>query len=307
MDMKELTYVITIAEEGSISAAAEKLFMAQSSLSQALRLYEAELGTPIFMRTPQGVRPTAAGSAFIQRARQILQSYHLAKSEMWDIEALQGGRVLLGISSFRGEYLLPPVLRRFREKYPKVLVEILEMDSIYLGEQVAKGVLDLALIAHPPAGLREVERLTQDEVLIVAEKSHPVMELARPCPDQPGEFQVEFRDTVDFDYILGPSQSILGQLAREEFRKCNREPKGSNHNITASFAAAMARGGLGLSLTYRSCIVPDENVRYLHIGERGVWVDLVLAYPAGEYRSRAAKALARSFREVYGGKRTAGR
>ena len=102
MDMKELNYIVAIADAGSISAAAEKLFMAQSSLSQALSLYESELGTPIFVRTSRGVRPTPSGSVFISHARQILNHYRLAQSEVWDIEGLNGGRVEFGISSFRG-------------------------------------------------------------------------------------------------------------------------------------------------------------------------------------------------------------
>ena len=102
MNLKELNYIVTIADEGSISRAAEKLYMAQSSLSQFLQLYEAELGAPLFMRTSRGVRPTASGSVFLNHARQILLQYHRAQSELWDIEELSGGRIELGISTFRG-------------------------------------------------------------------------------------------------------------------------------------------------------------------------------------------------------------
>ena len=117
MEIKELNYLIAIAEEKSISKAAERLYMAQSSLSQALQLYEAELGTPIFMRTARGVRPTPAGDAFLSHARQILKQYHLAQSEAWDIENLKGGQIIFGISTFRGTYLLPPVLKKFNHNY----------------------------------------------------------------------------------------------------------------------------------------------------------------------------------------------
>lgn len=58
MDLKELNYVVTVANEGSISRAAEKLFMSQSSLSQAIRVLEQDLGTSVFVRTTRGVRPT---------------------------------------------------------------------------------------------------------------------------------------------------------------------------------------------------------------------------------------------------------
>ena len=68
MDLKELDYIVTVADEGSISRAAEKWFMAQSSLSQAVRLIEQDLGTSVFVRTARGVRLTAAGEAFISHA-----------------------------------------------------------------------------------------------------------------------------------------------------------------------------------------------------------------------------------------------
>ena len=118
MDLKELNYLIAIADEGSISRAAESLYMAQSSLSQFLQQYEAELGVRLFFRTTRGVRPTAAGQAFIQNARQILLHYRRAQNEVWDIEQLKGGRIEFGTATFRGTYLLPPVPKRFTRLIP---------------------------------------------------------------------------------------------------------------------------------------------------------------------------------------------
>lgn len=300
MDLKELTYVVTIAEEGSISAAAEKLFMAQSSLSQALRLFEAELGTPVFMRTSRGVRPTAAGNAFIERAKQILKDYRLAQNEAWDIEGLHGGRVELGISTFRGCNLLPPVLQIFHKRYPEVHVEITELNSLQLEDKILKGLLDIALIAIPAMRLKErIYPLMRDEILIVAAGDHPVLQHAKSRPDRPEEFWIDFKDTADFEYILGPPDTMLGRAIRQEFRKCGQEPVGLNTHISAAFAAAMARSGLGLTTTYRSCMVQNGETRYLRIGREGVFLELALAYPAGEYRSKAAQALGELFYELY--------
>ena len=69
MHLKELTYIVTLADEGSISRAADKLYMAQSSLSQFLQQYESELGLPLFIRTSKGIRPTSAGTLFVDNAR----------------------------------------------------------------------------------------------------------------------------------------------------------------------------------------------------------------------------------------------
>ena len=187
MDLKELDYIVTVANEGSISRAAEKLFMAQSSLSQAVRLFEQDLGTPIFVRTARGVRPTSAGEAFIFHARQILQQYQEARSEASDIENLKGGTVIFGISTYRGTYLLPPVLKKFHALYPRVHVEICEMDSIDLENKILEGLLDLALIAAPPVRIKHgVDFLMRDEIMIATTADHPVMAFANglaaaPC------------------------------------------------------------------------------------------------------------------------------
>ena len=119
MDLKELNYIVVIADEGSISRAADKLYMAQSSLSQFLFQYEAELGAKLFVRTARGVRPTSAGEVFIDHARQILMDYHRTKNEIWDIEQLHGGRIDLGISTFRGTRLSAPRPERIPAHLPR--------------------------------------------------------------------------------------------------------------------------------------------------------------------------------------------
>ena len=118
MELKELRYIVTLAEEGSISRAADRLFMAQSSLSQFLLQYEKELGTPLFARTAKGIRPTTGGASFIERAREILLQYRRAENELWDSVNLEGGEnYFLEISFlFGGRYMLPDILADFQQK-----------------------------------------------------------------------------------------------------------------------------------------------------------------------------------------------
>ena len=299
MDLKELNYVVTVANEGSISRAAEKLFMSQSSLSQAIRVLEQDLGTSVFVRTTRGVRPTAAGDAFISHAKQILQQYRTACSEAADIENLKGGTMIFGISTYRGTYLLPPVLKRFRALYPKVHVEICEMDSIDLEDQLLEGLLDLALIAAPPVRIRHgVSPFMRDEIMIVTTADHPVMDFVRTCESDPKLFWIDLKDTAAFEYIFVPPNTVLGRVGRQALRDAGIEPLGQGTDLSASFAAAMAREGAGLAFTYRSCRVPGDHFRYLRVGKEGIFLDLALAWPAGKYRSRAASALAELFQEM---------
>lgn len=242
MNLKELNYIVTIADEGSISRAAEKLYMAQSSLSQFLQLYEAELGAPLFMRTSRGVRPTASGSVFLNHARQILLQYHRAQSELWDIEELSGGRIELGISTFRGTYLLPPVLKRFRDLYPRIHVEITEKDSMYLEEMILEGFLDMALLALPSPRLhKQLDFLTRDEIYLVTVSEHPVMEFVHREED--GTRWVDLKDIARFECILGPPRTILGSMIRKALRGSAPGALGPEHQYHRPLRCRHGPGG----------------------------------------------------------------
>ena len=81
MDLKDFEYLIALAEEGSVSKAADRLFMAQSTLSQFLQQYESELGVKLFLRTSRGICPTQNGAVFIAHLRRIRGEYRQARSE----------------------------------------------------------------------------------------------------------------------------------------------------------------------------------------------------------------------------------
>lgn len=295
MEFRELNYLITIAEERSISKAAEKLFMAQSSLSQSLQSMEAELGGKLFIRTSTGVRLTQAGEVMLERARKMLMDYRQVKDMIQDMEELKAGRVEFGISTFRGGYLLPKVLFDFKRLYPQVQVEITEANSIALEQLLIEGRLDLGLVALPLTKLKsDVRFLMKDEIYIAAAENHPVLEYAREM-ERDGQLSlyVELEDTLRFEYILSDYDTILGAISRREFSRRGLVPRVCNGNLTAPFAAAMAMAGLGLAFTYGSCREPEKNIRYLSIGREGVFLDLALASPPGHYRSKAALALER--------------
>ena len=92
----------------------------------------------------------------------------------------------------------------------------------------------------------------------------------------------------------------MGRVARDEFKKIGMEPIARNVNFTAPFAAAMAREGIALAFTYESCIIEEDSAEYLRIGRDGIFLELGLAYPTGEYRSKATTALAQLFHDTYG-------
>ncbi len=296
MEMKELEYIIAIAEEGGISRAAQRLYLAQSSLSQFLARCEKDFGTKLFIRTGSGVRPTAAGELFVRNARQMLQHYNRVRDEVKEASEISGGIIRFGISSFRGRYLIPPVLKRFYTEYPTVDIVISEHDSSALMKRIAAGELDLALVAMVPGERRPDElAILQDEVCLVVNQAHPAMEYVHY--DYPNRPWVDLKDLEHFEFLLSNRTTVLGKVAYEQFEKHGIKPIAVNANLTAAFSAELACAGLGLAFTYASCTEQRADVEYLSIGKDKCFVDLVLIFPQGGYRNRAIQALEKTIRD----------
>lgn len=304
MEIREWNYLIAIAEEKSISKAAERLFMAQSSLSQFLSVMESELGCRLFVRTSTGVRPTEEGRLMTEYAYRALSEYHSVRDQMQDIRDLQRGRVIMGISSFRGSFLMPPVLNAFHMEYPGIRVEIREENSMVLEQLLQKGEIDLALLVLPATDFKGVvEPLMADEICLITRQGHPVLEKTRPTPSGSRSKIarcIDVRDTMEYEYLLSDYDTILGREARRIFREKGLTPTAHNEKLSAFFAASMGAAGLGLAFTYHSSHRYYPNAEYISLGEDGKFLKLGLAMPPGRYHSRAAEALKETMQRVLG-------
>ena len=295
MEVKELNYIIAISEEKSISKAAERLFMAQSSLSQFLSRLESELGTRLFIRTSTGVRPTESGRLMTEYAYQGISEYHRVRDMIQDIDDLNGGRVIMGISTFRGTFLMPPVLNEFRRLYPNIHVIIVEANSMALEQMLMKGNIDIALIIMPAEYLKhDAEFLMHDEICIIANKNHPVLNLAKPSPAHSKSRipkYINLNDAKEFEFLLSDYDTILGRESRKIFREHNIIPKVHNEKLSAFFAASMGAAGLGLAFTYYCAAAAYPDAEFLSLGEEGTIIDLGVSLAPGRYHSKAAIAL----------------
>lgn len=147
MNLKQAQYVKTIAECGSITAAAKKLFVSQPSLSQMLRQLEQETGLPIFDRSTSPMRLTYAGEKYLHAAERILAANAELDSQLREIRHEHAGRLCLGISVTRAMQVMPLVMPVFRQQYPNVSLQLTESGSANLEEMLRCGNIDLAFAA----------------------------------------------------------------------------------------------------------------------------------------------------------------
>jgi DNA-binding transcriptional LysR family regulator len=158
MELRHLRYFVAVAEERSITRAAERLWIAQPGLSTQMRRLEAELGIQLLNRHARGVELTPTGELFLERARATLKAADAARATGADLEAGLAGTVRLGIAIEAPAGLAPRLLAAFGQDRPDVEVTVFESYSGTLMRDLRDGRLD-AVIAPGAFGSAELRSL----------------------------------------------------------------------------------------------------------------------------------------------------
>lgn len=180
MNIKHAQYMLTVLKEGSITAAAKKLYISQPSLSQMIKLVENTLGTPIFNRSTDPITLTYAGEKYIEAAKKILTINDNLIKEIEEINHEEHGTIKLGIPVQRAMQVMPYVLPRFYAKYPYVKVDVRESGSANTEAAVLDGNVDLACLTTYPKH-EELNYILIEEEELVLLTSHN-SQLAKRIP-----------------------------------------------------------------------------------------------------------------------------
>lgn len=178
-EIDALRLLVTVADTGSFTKAAERLNYTQSAVSRRIASLEQRAGGALFERLARGVRLNPAGHALHRHAVDVLGRLARADQELTAIRAGLGGTLRVGAFSTANISLLPTALREFGRTAPDIEVVAVEGRSGALLRRLADGALDLAVVSDYPAGLPSVEGVTttallEDEILVALPRDHPL-------------------------------------------------------------------------------------------------------------------------------------
>ncbi len=251
MDNQNLKAFITVAEIGSFSEAADRLYLTQSAISKRIALLEQQIGKRLFDRIARQVSLTEAGNELLPRARRILQEYENALQAINDLSGQASGTLRLAISHHLGLHRLPPILKQFAQQYPNVTLDIEFMDSEKAYEKILHGesevaVITLALESHHNINSKKI---WNDPLRFICAQDHPLAALKQPA----------LQDLAEYPIILPGLNTYTGRIIQNLFQKEGiplKAPMSTNYLETIS---TMVEIGLGWS------VLPETLVRDLHV------------------------------------------
>jgi LysR family cyn operon transcriptional activator len=182
MELRQLRYLLAVAEEGHMGRAAARVHITQPGLSQQLRKLEDELGVSLIERHNKGVRLSVAGAALLPFIRNALRQIRDGRQALADLNQLTQGSVTVGSLQAPNVGLLPKAVARLTHAHPDVRVQAQEMAAQEIELGVLEGLLDLGIgfipVAHSPESY-ETELLFEEELVLVVRREHTLARQAR--------------------------------------------------------------------------------------------------------------------------------
>ena len=175
LNLHHLRVFSVVAECGSFTRAAVALRVSQPAVSKSVQELERQVALPLFERAGRASRLTAAGEALSAHARELFSVEASAEEALRALRGLEHGSLRIGASTTIATYMLPPILARFREAHPGVVVRVVSANTRAIARRVLERHLDIALVEGPVAHARlEAIAWRDDELVLIAHPDHPL-------------------------------------------------------------------------------------------------------------------------------------
>ena len=177
MNLNHLAIFHAAAEEGSMSRAADRLFISQPAVSKQIGELEAALGVSLFDRLPRGLRLSAAGELLAGHARRLFAVEAEAEQAIREMRGLTQGKLTIGASLTIGDYLMPKLLGAYHKRYPKIALHLEIANTQVIEQKLRENLLDFGLTeGFAEDGTLDAEVFAEDTLTAIVAPGHPLRE-----------------------------------------------------------------------------------------------------------------------------------
>ena len=284
MDLRLLEYIVAIEKYGSMTEAAEKLFITPSALNQQLLRLEKELDVPLFTRSKRRMLPTAAGTVYLDAAKEMLRIHQAAYAQLQDMAGCMTGTYRVGLTYDHGSDVFARIYPVFHRQYPGIQIRCFQLLVPEMLEMLENNSLDMAFLLGGNEddwhGV-EVLPLSEENLLLGLPRPHPLLQ-GRPFTREPQPaFDLRLLEGDSFALALKKS-TMRSQLIDPIFERAGYHP---NIMMESSFTAFLEQlTAQGICNT----IIPQSQVRN--------FADIQWFYLPGSPRFRFGFGYAKGYR-----------
>ena len=295
MEIRQLRYIVALAEERSFTRAAMREHIAQPALSQQIQRLERELGLALVERTTRRVTITEAGELLVARARRILAELTAAQDELQSLRGFQTGRVTVGAIHTMGPIDLSAALASYHRRHPFVELTVREHSSEELADLLRVDELDLAFLSVTERieshGLA-LEQLVSEELVAAVPRDHRLA----------GRDRIRMAELAGEQFVSYREGARLRELLEEGAHQSGFEPNVKFESNESQRIRALVARGLGVAIIPRSdAVASGPAVAIASLTEPELNRDITLAWRADRRHSPAATEFLALVRDLFAG------
>lgn len=250
MNLERLQVFYAVAVEKSFSKAAKKVNKTQSAVSQSIRLLENEVGETLFIRNNRSVILSEAGTILFEHALSIIESIEVAQVRIDSLKNLGEGELIISSSMTSACYMLPEVLKEFKDMYPGVKIILKNGLSDQAAEMVANKESDIGIVMLPINNPKlECIPLVVREDVIITSTNHILNKVA----------DIKVSSLLDYEFILLDKEAHTRQYINNHFNSLGAEPKVAMEVGNMEIIKQMVILNFGISLIPRIAVRQEEG------------------------------------------------
>lgn len=245
LNLYRLWIFMTVVECGGFSAAANKLYLSQPSVSNQVRQLEQSLRTTLIDRSGARIRLTPEGEVLLEYAKRVFLLADEAVAAIRQVSGLQAGSLVAGGSTTVGTYLLPPLLAAFRKHHPSIDVNIYVGNGEQVERRLVDGEIGVAVLAGEPTAPQLVsEPILEDRLILITPPDHPMAEARTVAP---GKLAGE-------RFLIREPGSATRGLQEEALETWGLTETGTSEIHGPETIKQAVAAGLGVSLVSEHCV-----------------------------------------------------
>ncbi|GGB89592.1 LysR family transcriptional regulator [Staphylococcus nepalensis] len=284
MEIRQISYFLEVAQQGSFTKASQTLHISQPALSKTIKAFETELGVELLDRTDKRVRLTDSGEIVYQYGKQILNTISTLTSSLEDNAMLKSGHIKMGLPSLIGIMFFPNIMKGFASAYPGITVALTEEGTNNVIHLVDKGDLDCGIVMLPvDQNDFDVIPLTQDRLMLFLHKSHVLA----------NHSEISMMDVKDEPMILFTEDFTMHDRIIQECNDFGFQPHIAYKSSQWDFIKDMVENNLGITFFPGSLNrkINKEKIISLPITDPYIPWKVGIIVKKGSHRSFATQAL----------------
>lgn len=283
MELKDLRYFTEVAHYGSFTKAAASTFISQPTLSKSIKKLESELKVELFERSTRTLMLTDAGEIVLKQASKILEATDELSILLDDLINLPTGKINIGIPPLIGTLFFPAIAKEFKQQYPEVSLELIELGAKRIEQLVEEGQVDVGIVVLPTDQSKfAITPFIKEEFMLYTSTNHRLAHLD----------EVNLQQLSEESFIVFNREFALHELIIKECQKAGFQPNIAYKSSQWDLITELVVSELGITLLPKSIYrkMDHDTIKMIKLLSPPMW-ELGFITKKERYQSFAVRAL----------------